>query len=211
MLPALAEKYLLPIERHPNNVHLSQSKMADDLLWRGIVDYNFIGANRPKSLGVPCGALKERLQGWGDKLVELMACPMGQEEFAETRKGKQPPSVKQISQVVESGSKRKREEGMDDFFGEESDKEEQIDEPTDDDSPDPVKEIYRQYLEIQSNKRTNALRFLLDLLEQSPMDVTLLSKTDVGKCVSKSIKSMKKLTKPIQNKSETEEALCGYP
>jgi len=212
MLPALAEKYLLPIERHPNNVHLARSKMADDLLWRGIVDYNFIGMNRPKSLGVPCGALKERLQGWGDKLVELMACPMSQEEFAETRKGKQPPLLKHgACQVVESGSKRKREEDMDDLFGEESDKEEPFDEPIVDDSPDPVKEMYQQYLEIQSNKRTNALRFLLDSLKQSPMDVTLLSETDVGKCASKAIKSMKKLTKQIENEDETEEALSGYP
>ena len=41
LLPALSEKILIAIEQHPNNVHLSKSKTADDLIWQEIVDKGF--------------------------------------------------------------------------------------------------------------------------------------------------------------------------
>ena len=83
LLPEISEKILIPIEQHPNNVHLSKSKVADELLWKSIVDYNFHGTmTRPKSLEVPCDVLKERLNEWGDELLEIVRPVLTEEEYA---------------------------------------------------------------------------------------------------------------------------------
>ncbi|KAL9180035.1 hypothetical protein ACHAXT_008005 [Thalassiosira profunda] len=81
-LPLLAERSLTPIETHPNNAHLSQCKLADEVLWREIVCYRFSGINRPASLESPCDEVKKRLCGWGQELLGLVAPPMNREEYA---------------------------------------------------------------------------------------------------------------------------------
>jgi len=203
-LPALIEKFLIPIEKHPRNAHLSKSKMADELLWRDIVDYNFSGVmSRPRSLEVPCSVLKKRLMGWSDKLMELVACPMSEGEFVAEF---QPAASKQDCH---------QEEEMDDMSGEETAADDQRKEEAtkrSDNSAD-NRAAYQQYLEIQSNQRTNSLRHILHSFKQSPMDVTLLAETEVGKSASKALKVLKKLKKQINesDEREIEEILCGYP
>jgi len=154
-LPALSEKVLQLIEQHVNNVHISKSKVADDLLWKEIVDYNFNGViNRPTSLQIPRGSLIERLEGWSVQLLEIVSPP----------------------------------------------KEEETDES-------------RSLQVISSNRRTHQLPIILQSLKNVPMDVTLLTDTNIGKSASKAAKVMKKLLKKVKNMSDSEKEinLLGYP
>ena len=204
-LPAMSEKILTQIESHPRNVHLSKSRAADELLWKSIVDYHFCGVmSRPRSLEIPCDMLKERLRGWGEQLLEVIECPLSQDEYTAKHGQKQGNSCS-------SGSKPRMSE-TDELFGEESDEEEDNEVAIDIDSSD--RERYHQYLEIQSTDRTNSMKHILKSLEQSPMDVTLLLETEVGIRASKTVKAMKKLKKQvmgIDDEREIEEKLCGYP
>jgi len=153
-LPVLSEKVLQSIEQHVNNVHISKSKMADELLWKDIVDYNFNGIiNRPTSLQIPRDLLIERLNGWSDSLLEIISPP--KEETDESR------SLQVIS----------------------------------------------------SNRRTHQLPIILQSLKNVPMDVTLLTDTNIGKSASKAAKVMKKLWKKVKNLSDSEKEinLLGYP
>jgi len=152
-LPALSEKVLQSIEQHPNNVHISKSKLADELLWKEIVDYKFNGIiNRPTSLQIPRDLLIERLNGWSVKLLEIVSPP--KEETDESR------SLQVIS----------------------------------------------------SNRRTHQLPIILQSLKNVPMDVTLLTDTNIGKSVSKAAKVMRKLWKKVKNLSDSEKEvnLLGY-
>ena len=156
-LPALSEKVLQSIEQHPNNVHISKSKLADELLWKEIVDYNFNGIiSRPTSLQIPRNVLIERLNGWSDKLLELVTLP---EE--ENNRSDMVPWAQTVS----------------------------------------------------SSRRTNELQFLLQSLMNVPMDVTLLTDTNIGKSASKAAKVMKKLWKNIKNLPDSERRTnaLGYP
>ena len=153
-LPALSEKVLQSIEQHPNNVHISKSKVADEMLWKDIVDYNFNGMiNRPTSLQIPRDVLIGKLEGWSDKLLELVSPP--EEETDESR------SLQVIS----------------------------------------------------SNRRTHQLPIILQSLKNVPMDVALLTDTNIGKSASKAAKVMKKLWKKVKNMSDSEKEinLLGYP
>jgi len=245
MLPSLSAKFLLPIESHPNNIHISQSKMADNLLWREIVNYHYGGMNRPLSLEVPCNVVKERLCNWGSELGRIMLVPMSLEEFEKERMQQQQMQQQKKYEQQEkqekkeenitgesmdsSSNKRKRNDSVvDELFGMEDG---EADDPPPDGNHDEIidtsklKEDYQQYLEKESRERTGTLRSILHSLQSSPMGVTLLSETEIGKCASKAVKSMKKLLKPFSKSTsgkqrqqfddneerEMEEAFLGYP
>ena len=163
-LPVLSEKILHSIEQHPNSVHISKSKVADDLLWKEIVDYNFNGIiNRPKSLQIPRNVLIERLNGWSVKLLEIVSPPK-EEETDESR------SLK--ARVDQRGQLRV----------------------------------------ISSNSRTQQLPIILQSLKNVPMDVALLTDTNIGKSASKAAKVMKKLWKKVKDIPNSErEPNFGYP
>lgn len=198
-LPPLSEKFLIPIEQHPNNVHLSKSKMADDLLWQEIVDYTFSGMNRPQSLEFPYNIVKERLKKVVDDLLEIMARPLTEDEFTESLGATHVGDEGQ----EENSQKRRRKDESDEACHEDSTA------TACDISPS---ELYQHSLKIDSRDRTNYLHFILFQLTQTPMDVELLAETGIGKSLNKSIKTMKKLIKHIvPDDMENEKSLFGYP
>lgn len=198
-LPALSGKFLIPIEQHPNNVHLSHSKMADDLLWQEIVDYTFSGMNRPQSLEFPCSIVKERLKKFVDDLLEIMARPLTEEEFTESL-----GATHVGDEGQEENSRKRRREN-------ESDEARHNDCAATACAISPS-EMYQYALKTDSQHRTNYFQFILIRLTQTPMDVELLAETGIGKSLNKCIKTMKKLIKLIiPDDIENEKSLLGYP
>jgi hypothetical protein len=216
LLPALSEKILIVIEQHPNNIHLSKSKTADDLIWQEIVDYTFSGLNRPQSLEVPYSIVKERLHNLGDDLLENLSCPMSEDEFAKSLVVSQPLLLNRRNPADDEeqediSRKRKRTEESDvmndkDLKATSINKKSAV--ATDDGSLSAINKGYQQYLELESQHRTNNLQFLLVRLAQTPMDVVLLAEIGIGKRINKCIKIMKRLMKA--NKAN-ENFLRGYP
>jgi hypothetical protein len=85
LLPPISAKHLTQIEQHPNNTHLSNSCITDELLWKNIVNYKFrcsdinssntsasTSMNRPSSLRFPCTIVERQLVQCGETLLELV-------------------------------------------------------------------------------------------------------------------------------------------
>ncbi len=216
LLPALSEKILTHIEQHPNNAHLAKSTLADDLLWQDIVDYTFSGMTRPPSLEDPCSIVKERLKTYGKDLLEIMICPMTEDEFAESSSQSVCLKLRDHAGYEEQGeiSQSMRLGGITaSLFDMDTETCPNKAAATAGDTPLSAKgELYQQYLEVESQRQTNNLQFILIRLTQTPMDVVLLGETDIGKSLNKCIKIMKKLLKSNKPKEmENENFLCGYP
>ena len=84
---ALSEMVPTAIEAHPNNAHLSNSAISDNLLWWDIVNcaYAYGRMCRPMSLGMPCALVKSRLERLGNELTHLVEAPMTMAESRSTR------------------------------------------------------------------------------------------------------------------------------
>lgn len=218
-LPALAERHLLAIEGHPGNTHLARSKVADELLWRVLVEYRYPrgGINRPGSFDVPRDALAAGLRKRGAELTELLSPPLSRDEYlAEVRsqrKRKEAEKKEEKEPRQEAAAAAASSDALSQLFGEESDDDGNGEEPGDEAPHDADEDTrrYRRFLEETSHRRTSALRDLLRALRRSPMDVALLSETEIGRHVSKAVKRMKKLGEEVRDMRDTEKALLGYP
>lgn len=193
LMPPVSAKKLMRIESHPANVHLCQSPKIDILLWKKIVNYSFPkkGITRPPVLEEPCEVLVNRLKEWGENLVELFEW---KEKIGET-------VPDQSNDLI---SRRKSDETQD------SDEEDVKESNCTNNAPS-----QEELLSTQSRTGTRTLATFLMNIQNSPMDVHLLSVSGIGKCVSKVVKIGTKLLKQMeQNGVEGDklfEALNGYP
>eukprot|EP00970_Alexandrium_tamarense_P001282 scaffold132_cov189-Alexandrium_tamarense.AAC.1 len=220
LMPAISDKHLLQIEQHPNNLHLSRSKVADTLVWKAAVNYKFRakGMSRPHALRVPCGVLMSQLKGWGDSLLNTMTRPQSRDEW--TRDETVRRLLEERRQKEDEGlfpaksRKRRRDDEEEELFGDDP-------ESTDDDDSEPqlvgngLPQAFIAYLSEQAYNRTQDMRRITSNLAESPMDVQLLSDTGIGKAVSKTIKTCSKLMKNVKKEKFEElnipEELLGYP
>jgi len=70
--PAVTDKFMLEVEEA--NPHLSESKVADEYMWKDIVEYKFKkgGLSRPKGLLYPWPVLVQQLEDSGKALTDCL-------------------------------------------------------------------------------------------------------------------------------------------
>ena len=213
MKPVLSAQQLSKIESHPNNKHLAKSRLADDLLWKELVDYHFSGMNRPKSLEIPCDELMDKISSWGSDLLSMMNEPMSEVEWNDKHgigPTKAAADVQDGDNAFEADSSSDESE---DIAGKALKHTKGRGKKQAAAKSRPSKPTYHQHLENQSSRSTNRLRYMLKSLRETPMDVTLLSETAIGKSLTKTLKRMKKLLRRVCSKDEheLEHNLLGYP
>ena len=213
MKPVLSAQQLMQIESHPNNEHLAKSRLTDNLLWKEVVDYHFSGMNRPKSLEIPCDELMDKISSWGLDLLSMMNGPVSEDEW-NAKHGifptKGAADVRDEDNALDADSSSDESEDIAEralrHTKGRQDKKLAA-------QSQPPKPTYHQHLENHSSRSTNRLRYMLKSLRETPMDVTLLSDTGIGKSLAKTLKRMKKMLKRVGSKDEheLEHNLLGYP
>lgn len=228
LLPPISAKHLTQIEQHPNNTHLSKSRITDELLWQRIVNWKFYrqtssttssSMSRPSSLLVPCTIVERQLVECGETLLELVVNykVLSFDEYVAQRQQQEQQEKQHVSSDRRSSIQSNSSLLL---FGEDDNDDDDND---DDEYPslgDNLAQQYYQhkvglrqqyklcqkYLEHMSMKRIKEICYTLS---QSPMDIQLLASTKIGKIVTKVIKTLTKLKKRQEELDEEKQGFVG--